>query len=119
MVGDFGQPVQDATVTMTRYLSLTDALHYRDAISRGTESATTNSRGFFGFISMQPGYYVLHIRAEGEYDYCASRLLVQADALTSVKIHVTAKRLLVRCAPAVLVKPTQTTGVDVDPPGVR
>lgn len=106
VVNSKGLPIANARVVLTRYLTYDDAIFFRDAVARGSETTTSNTSGFFVLVSLAPGYYVVSAVAGGEYLYCHPRLQIDADMTTIVDLHMGEAKLLVRCTSPRLIKPT-------------
>lgn len=105
VVGSTGKPLNGITVIITRFMTLDDALNYRTSVARGSETTKSNERGFYAFVSLIPGYYVVTATASGEYLYCHPRLAISADMVTTVDLHMSETRLLVHCLFPRLIKP--------------
>jgi hypothetical protein len=94
-----GRPLSGAGVVI---FNLRDPDERRfDVNSRTSEftSTTTNARGYFVFISLQPGHYLVRSRLAGEFLYCPPRVIVDADQSTFVSISMVDRGMLVVCSP--------------------
>jgi protocatechuate 3,4-dioxygenase beta subunit len=102
----FGTPLRGADVEI---FNLTDPgvpRWYVDARSFGSTSTTTNAKGYFVFVSLQAGYYLIRFRSAGQNLYCPPRVIVDADQSTFVSFQMTDLRLLVRCSPMHYINPS-------------
>lgn len=101
----FGTPLRGADVEIFNLTDPSVPRWYVDARSFASTTTTTNAKGYFVFVSLQSGNYLIRSRLAGQHLYCPPRVIVDADQTTFVSFRMDDRRLLVHCSPAHYVNP--------------
>jgi hypothetical protein len=88
-----GATVQIAPLRDPNELNREVDLH-RDVI----DTRSTNAHGFFVFLSLDPGLYVIRPVLPGWNFYCMPRMVVFADQTSFIDLYMTDLELSVHCA---------------------
>jgi len=103
--GEHGQPLSDATVWV---VTLWDREELYSKVSVKTHesfSRKTDSQGFFEFLSLNPGYYLIEPSMSGRAPFCAPRIVVDADQTTYVNLSMFTHLMPLGCPPPSYIYP--------------
>jgi hypothetical protein len=94
----YGDPLVGATVQLVDLRDRTELNREIDFRRRLLDSRTTDAHGFFVFLSLEPGFYVIRPVLQGWNFYCPPRVVVFADQTSFVDFLMTNAELDVRCS---------------------
>jgi hypothetical protein len=94
-VFDRDKPLVGVDVFVVPLTARNESIH--DVRALPIEDRKSDSRGFFTFLSVAPGYYLVYVRLAGYYYYCPQRIAIEADQADSIRLFMSDKQLLVRC----------------------
>lgn len=70
---------------------------------RGTmwspQTTKADKNGFFSFVSVGPGEYLLYAMQDGWQKHCLVGARVAADEVTTLRLNIVSKRMLILCGP--------------------
>jgi hypothetical protein len=105
----FGKPLRGADVKIFSLVDPSVPRWYVNARNSASTSTTTNAKGYFVFVSLQAGNYLIGSRFAGQHLYCPPRVIVDADQTTFVSFRMDDRNLLVHCSPPHYVEPLAET----------
>jgi hypothetical protein len=94
-----GRPLRGADVVIFDLRVPNESRFDVNSQTSESTSAMTDAHGYFVFISLKPGYYLVRSRLAGQYLYCPPRVIVDADQSTFVSISMVDRGMLVVCSP--------------------
>lgn len=103
--GEHGQPLSGATVWV---VTLRDREELYSKVSVNTHesfSRKTDSQGFFDFLSLNPGYYLIEPSMSGRGPYCPPRIIVDVDQTTYVNLRMVTHWTNIGCPRALYIYP--------------
>lgn len=104
-VYDDGRPLVGATVEIFVLKDRNESRWDVDTRTHETAIRTTDANGFFVFMALSPGYYLIGPSFGGKYFYCPPRVVVDADQSTFVALSMADERILGRCTPPRFIYP--------------
>ena len=92
-----GRPVRGATVEIAQLREPSEMTRMVDFRRDTLEVRTTDSHGFYVFLSLEPGFYILRTEMKGMHSYCPPRVIVFADQTSFIDLAMTDLELFVDC----------------------
>ncbi len=93
-----GHPLSGATVWVVMLKDRGELTSELNVKSHESFSRKTDSRGFFVYPSLNPGYYQIEPSMSGRAPECPPIVIVDADQTTSVNLSMVSRETLVDCA---------------------
>ncbi len=94
---NYGFPLGGATVELVNLRDSRVANRFVDFKRGVMDTRVTNGNGFFVFLSLDPGLYVLRPVLSGWNLYCLPRVFVAADQVSFVDVAMDQPDMLVNC----------------------
>jgi hypothetical protein len=94
---EYGRPLQGATVELITLREPFELNREVDPKTHELQLRTTSASGFFVFISLDPGFYQIRTFAQGMYFFCPPRVVVDADATSSIDLFMLDHYVVDRC----------------------